>query len=108
MNLFERIETVGQRLKSRFLPATKLDLNQMEERIMSKITDLAVLEKNDLTAISAKLDDIVTGIAALDQKITDLSSGGISAADQAALDDLQATSKALLAKANAISTAPPA
>lgn len=83
---------------------------QMEKNIMSQITDWAAKEQADLTAISATLDGLVTGIAALDAKITALqnSPGTLSAADQAALDGIAAASAALVTKSAAISTAPPA
>lgn len=76
---------------------------------MSAITDWATQEQASLDAISATLDGIVTGISALDALITQLqnSPGTLSKADQAALDAIQASSKALLAKAGAISVTPP-
>jgi len=76
---------------------------------MSQITDWAAKEQADLDAISGTLDGIVTGIAALDDLITKLqnSPGALSAADQAALDAIQASSTALRGKASAISVNPP-
>lgn len=77
---------------------------------MSAITDWAAKEQADLTAISSTLDSITAGIQALDAKIVALQSspGTLSASDQAALDDIEASSSALVAKAAAISTAEPA
>jgi hypothetical protein len=88
---------------------TKQDLQKMEERIMSQITDWAATEQASLDAISSTLDGIVTGIAALDALITQLqnSPGTLSAADQAALDAIQASSQALVAKSGAIAVTPP-
>jgi len=76
---------------------------------MSAVTDFAALEQADLDAISAKVDAIITGISALDALITSLqnSPGTLSASDQAALDAIQASSKALVQKANAVVTAAP-
>ena len=77
---------------------------------MSKITDQAAAEKADLDAISAKLDTVTAGIAALDKLITDFqnSPGTLSPADQAALDAIQTAVSALRAKAEAVDTTPPA
>lgn len=85
-------------------------LTQIEGKIMSAITDWAAAEQANLTAISSTLDSIVTGVKALDDKITALQNapGTLSPADQAALDAIQAASKDLVTKAAAISTAPPA
>lgn len=76
---------------------------------MSQITDWAVQEQADLTAISNTLDSIVAGVTALDALIEQFqnSPGNLSAEDQAALDSIQAASKALVSKAAAISVAPP-
>lgn len=95
--------------KSHSQLATKHDLFEMEKRIMSQITDFAAQEQIKLDAISATLDGIVTGIAALDALITQLqnSPGTLSKADQAALDAIQASSQALVAKSGAISVTPP-
>lgn len=75
----------------------------------SAIQAWAAAEQADLTTISTTLDGIVTGVAALDALITQFqnSPGTLSADDQAALDAIQAASQALVAKVQAISTAPP-
>jgi hypothetical protein len=77
---------------------------------MLKITDWAAQEQADLTQISTTLDNVVAGIAALDVLITNFqnSPGAFSAADQAALDGIQAASQALVTKSAAISVAAPA
>jgi hypothetical protein len=82
----------------------------MESKIMSAITDWAAKEQANLDAISGTLDGIVTGITALDALITSLqnSPGTLSAADQAALDAIQASSAALVAKSAGIVVTPPA
>lgn len=85
------------------------ELQNKEKKDMSQLTDWAATEQADLTAISATLDQVVTGVSALDNLITNFqnSPGTLSAADQAALDGIQAASKALVTKSAAISTAPP-
>jgi hypothetical protein len=82
---------------------------QQENQLMSQITDWAAQEQADLTAISNTLDAVVAGVATLDKMIADFqnSPGTMSAADQTALDNLQAFSKTVVAKASAISVAPP-
>ncbi len=82
---------------------------QKEQELMSKITDWAAQEQADLSAISNTLDTVVTGITALDALITAFqnSPGTLSPEDQAALDGIQTASKALVAKASAISVEPP-
>ena len=89
--------------------ATKHDLKELGENIMSKITDAAKAEQTSLDAVNASLDSIVAGIAALDTLITNFqnSPGTLSAEDQAALDAINAASAALETKAAAVSTTPP-
>lgn len=81
-----------------------------EQQLMSQITDWAATEQADLSAISTTLDSITTGIKALDDLITKFqnSPGTLSPEDQAALDQIQAASKALVTKAAAIDVNPPA
>lgn len=88
---------------------TRKDLDNMEKRIISTITDWAAKEQADITGISATLDGIVTGVKALNDKIAALqnSPGTLSAYDQAALDAIQVASKDLVAKAAGISTTSP-
>ncbi len=82
---------------------------EKEKVIMSKITDWAAAEQADLTTISTTLDAVVSGVAALDALIVAFqnSPGTLSPSDQAALDGIQAASKALVAKSAAISVTPP-
>lgn len=96
--------------RSGLAPATKHDLQELEHKIMSKITDFAAATQANFDALSASLDGITTGIAALDTLITNFqnSPGTLSAADQASLDGIQAASQSLAAKAAAVSTTPPA
>jgi hypothetical protein len=92
-----------------FLREWREEIKHQHHQIMSQITDWAAQEQADLASISTTLDGIVTGIAALDALITSLqtSPGTLSAADQAALDSIQAASKALVAKSGAIVVTPP-
>ena len=88
-----------------------LSLSITQERIfMSQLTDWAVKEKADLTAISNTLNLVVQGIADLNALIAKFqtSPGTLAPADQAALDDIQKASDALVAQSAAISVAPPA
>ena len=76
---------------------------------MSAITDWAAKEQADLTAISGKLQTIADGIAKLDAMIAALqnSPGTLSASDQAALDQIEQQSAALVTAASAIDLTPP-
>ena len=89
--------------------ATKEDLRQMKEQIMTQVQTWAANEQVDLTNIAATLNNVAVGAAALKVLITNLqnSPGTLSAADQAALDGIQAASDALVIQANNISTTPP-
>ena len=82
---------------------------QREQKLMSQLTDWAASEQADLAAISTALDTVVTGVSALDKLITNFqnSPGTLSPSDQAALDAIQSASKAVVAKAAAISTVAP-
>ena len=73
------------------------------------IQTFAAAEAAVLTSLTTALNNIATGIAALDALITQLqnSPGTISASDQALLDSISAQSAALVTQANAISTAAP-
>ena len=76
---------------------------------MSKVTDFAAAVQTAFDKVSADLDTITAGIAALDAAIAAFqnSPGVLSPADQAALDDIQAKSQALVAKADAVNVTPP-
>lgn len=72
----------------------------------------AAIETN-FAATKTALDSIATGVTALDAKIQSLAAqlaagGTLSAADQAALTQLQTDSAALATQAQGINTAPPA
>lgn len=76
---------------------------------MSQITDWADAEQVDLSTVSATLNGLVTGIAALDKQITDFqnSPGTLNATDQAALDGIQASVKGLVTQSAAIKVTAP-
>jgi hypothetical protein len=82
---------------------------EKEQQLMSQITDWAATEQADLTTISTTLDGVVAGITALDALITAFqnSPGTLAVPDQNALDNIQAASKSLVAKVQAISVTPP-
>lgn len=78
-----------------------------ELKIMAKnITEWAAEQEADLAEISSTLDGVAQGVIDLDKKISELqnSPGTISDADQKLLDAIQAKSKALVTKAQAIRT----
>lgn len=89
--------------------ATKQDLQQMKDNIMSAISDWAASEQANLTAIQTELTNISTAITALDAQIVALqnSPGTLSTSDQAALDNIQTASAALVTQAQAINLTPP-
>ena len=76
---------------------------------MSQVSDFAAKVQTAFDKVNADLDVITAGIAALDAAIVAFqnSPGTLSAADQAALDDIQAKSAALVAKADAVNVVPP-
>jgi hypothetical protein len=84
-------------------------LYKQGEQLMSAVSDWAAKEATTDAQISAALDVLTTGIAALDTIIQNFqnSPGTLSPADQAFLDAAAATSAALAAKAQGISTTPP-
>lgn len=73
------------------------------------IQTFAAAEAAVLTSLATALNNIATGITALDALITQLqnSPSTISTGDQALLDQISAQSAALVTQANAISTAAP-
>jgi hypothetical protein len=89
--------------------ATQAVYKQELETLMSQITDWAAKEQADLSAIRGSLGGIVTGIQALNDKITALqnSPGTLSPSDQAALDSIQADSDSLVTLAGSVIAVPP-
>jgi len=93
---------------------TKHDLNAMEGRIMSAISDFAAKQKafNERQAASidkalASVDGLTTDVKALNDKITELqtSVGGVTPEDQALIDSLETQGSALADKLDGVATA---
>lgn len=99
--LLEQKKTEFEWIKSHHGFATKSDLNEMEERIMSVISDFA-------DKVDANFQKVQDGITALDTEIQAFqnSPGTMSAADQARLDAIVSKSAALAVAANAPVTPP--
>jgi uncharacterized protein YoxC len=85
---------------------TQLDRIEKELTAMSqRVTDFATKEQQVLDQISAKVDDVKTGVANLDALIKTLQD---DPSDTATLDKVSAASSALLDKVGAIDTSAPA
>ncbi len=94
--------------------ATKQDLDRMENRIMSAISDFLAKQKTFNDRQGTAVDEVVASISgltddvkALNDKITELqnSSGGVTPEDQATIDELQTSGEALATRLEAASTA---
>lgn len=85
------------------------EINNKLDKIMSQISDFAAAVQTSFDKVNTDLDNITTGIAALDTLITNFqnSPGTLSAIDQAALDAIQKASQALVTKADAINVVAP-
>lgn len=107
--LTEHLEKEFEWRKSHLHLATKQDLKETEQRIMSKISEFA--EKQN--AFNDRVDAAVTGlqgdIQALNDKITELqnSPGQITPEDQALLDAIQTRSEGIAAKVEALDALTP-
>lgn len=90
-------------------PATKQDLEEMETRLMSSISDFAAHQ----SAFNTRLDTAITGlqadVEALNAKIEELqnSPGSITPEDQALLDELTSRGEAITAKLEALDALTP-
>lgn len=84
-------------------------IEQLEEKIMSQLTDRLDKIQGDLDTIGGAVEGIAAGVLNLDKIITDFqnSPGTLSPSDQAALDKAQAASAALVTKVKAITTEAP-
>lgn len=98
-----------QRFRSRWLPATKFDLIQTENRIMSAISDFAAKvsafqDRQDaaVTALQSDVKNLEDQIAALQN-----SSGAITPEDQALLDGIEARASAVSDKLDALDALTP-
>lgn len=81
-------------------------INQMEKRLMASLTDIG----NNVVAIAASVDALAGDIQVLNDKITELQTGGgIPPALQAQIDDIAAQSSIVatrIADLDAITPAP--
>lgn len=89
---------------------TKHDLKEMGDRIMSKISEASEAVLASLASLNGSVDGLVTDFAALNAKIDELqnSSGTVSPEDQALLDSIQSTAKALAERVKALDESMPA
>ena len=94
---------------SRITPASKHDLHSLQDKLMSVISDMAAKEQDDFANLNTALVKIQTGILAQNALIAQLqaSVGGVTAGDQALIDQLETGSSALVTQANSISTTLP-
>lgn len=78
-------------------------------KVMSKITDFVAQQEEYNARLDKSIDGIVGDIRGLHEEITNLqnSSGQLSAEDQAALDRVQARTRALVEKAEALDALTP-
>lgn len=112
LRLSEQISDLAAAIRSMPRPATKQDLDQMEKRIMSKISDYAA----QVNATFDKIDASVTGLQGDVKNLTDQiaalqnSPGTITPEDQALLDGIQTRASSIADKLNALDaiTPPPA
>lgn len=89
---------------------TKQDLNEMEARIMTAISDYAAKVQESFDKISAGIDGVQSDVTELKAEIAALQgSSTISPDDQAALDSIAAKATALADRIQALDdqTAPP-
>jgi peptidoglycan hydrolase CwlO-like protein len=96
-------------IKSPAQPVTKSDLEQMGDRIMSKIAEFAAVQKAFNERLSKAVDGLVEDVRALNDKIAELQStpGEITAEDQALLDELTTMSAAAVEKLEALDALTP-
>lgn len=121
-SLTDAINSLAQVLREKNVQLEIIEIlhriENKQDHIMSKIADFAAAVQQSFTdaqaaidgvgtnidAVSTDVATIVSGVAALDAKITQLqnSPGGITAEDQATLDGLQILSKTLSTNAAAL------
>lgn len=97
------------RPESRHEAATKHDLELMEERIMSAISDFATKQNAFNDRIDTAISDLSSDVQALNDKITELqnSPGAITPEDQALLDAIQARTGTVATKLEALDALTP-
>lgn len=87
--------------------ATKRDLDEMEQRLMTAISDFAAKVDTAFASIHTAVDGIVTDVNWLKSEITRLQNtqGQITPEDQAILDGLESRAGALVTKVQALDAA---
>lgn len=90
--------------------ASKASVKELEEKIMSKISEYGEAQAAVLARIDTAIQGIQGDIDELNRKIAELqnSPGAITPADQAILDDLQAKGLALAERLDALDALTPA
>lgn len=93
-----------------FLAATKADLDHLEKRIMSQITELATVIQNNQTRVATALIEIRADIATLNERIIalDESVGKITPEDQFALSEIRDLAASLATDSEAVARIVPA
>lgn len=105
---------LDQWFRSQSRSATKHDLRKAVEQIMSKISEFSERQSAFNARQDAAIDGLVSDVKTLNDKITELQNtpGEITPADQALLDELEARSKVIVEKVEALDAqtppAPPA
>lgn len=101
-------------LKAHFELATKRDLELMENRIMSKISDFLTKQEQFNTEQEASIDEVVAAVGGVASDVAELnriikelqdSSGGVTPEDAARIDAIEAKGAALSAKLAGVATA---
>jgi len=112
--LTEKLETMFEWFRSHASFATKQDLRETENKIMSAISDFAAKQtafnkrqSDAVDAAVASVGGLSTDIQALTDKITELqnSAGQVTPEDQALINDLETAGDAVAAKVETLSNA---
>lgn len=95
--------------KSHFDLATKKDLKDTENKIMSAISDFAAKQKAFNDRQDKAVEGLTEDVKTLNDKITELQNnpGTITPEDQALLDDIQARSEGIATKLEALDALTP-
>jgi hypothetical protein len=103
----DRFETELRRFKSRRLPVTIHDLEKLENRIMSAISDYAAKVNAAFDKLGTAVDGVADDVTFLKEEIKKLQDnpGPISPEDQAILDGVQARADTLASKVEALDQA---
>ena len=107
-------QTEFEWIRSHLGLATKLDLKELKDEIMSVISEFAAKQTAFNNRQGSAIDSLVASVAgvtgdvkALNDKITELqnSQGGVTPEDQALIDGLQSQGDALATRLESVSTA---